>query len=93
MHEPTILAGLLVVASKSSRTLDNMVFQKLAVSSVRVETEVRLILRARGNRLMALSTRAKVSCAEDGKSFGVFARNSDRVLARMGTKERVGWPF
>ena len=74
MHEPTILAGLSVDVDKSSLALDSMTFQKSAVPSAGVEP----ILRARGNRVIALCKRDKVSLAEDGGLLGVFV---DRALA------------
>ena len=74
VHEPTILAGLSVDVDKSSLAFDSMTFQKSAVPSARVEP----ILRARGNRVIALCNRDKVSLAEDGGLLGVFV---DRALA------------
>ena len=72
MHEPTILAGPLVVDDKSSLTLDSIAFQKSVVSSAREEPDFRLVLRARGNKAIVLCKRDKVSVAEDEGMLGVF---------------------
>jgi hypothetical protein len=77
-----------VVDNKSSRTLESIAFQNSVVPSARAEPEDRWILRTRGNRVVALCKRVKVSWAgslEVSMFETVFPE--DRALAKTGTEE------